>query len=95
MAFAPLTRDVKPMNPRIFGIEPVGLERALLGRALPDRLTLAPERRCCSSSWRGLARRPSGDVEAVREEVARVVTPLGDKVDAAINSDGCSIDPGG
>jgi propionate CoA-transferase len=32
-------------------------------------------------------------VEAVREEVARVITPLGDKVDAVINSDGCSIDP--
>jgi hypothetical protein len=33
MAFAPLIRDVKPLNPRIFGTEPVGLERALFGGA--------------------------------------------------------------
>jgi hypothetical protein len=37
--------------------------------------------------------RTLGDVEAVREEVARVITSLGDKVDAVINYDGCSIDP--
>lgn len=33
------------------------------------------------------------EVEAVREEVARLVTPLGDRVDAVIDYDGCSIDP--
>jgi propionate CoA-transferase len=76
MAFAPLIRDVKPMNPRIFGAEPVGLERALFGGALPDRLTVA---RAVDAihRLRGVSQeRTLGDVEAVREEVARVITPL-------------------
>jgi propionate CoA-transferase len=95
MAFAPLIRDVKPMAPRIFGTEPVGLERALVGRALPDRLTLAPERTTLFIDFAGYRATTLGDVEAVREAVARVITPLGDQVDAVINYDGCSIDPGG
>ena len=37
--------------------------------------------------------RRAEQVEAVREQVARLIGPIGSKVEAVIDYDGCSIDP--
>src|SRR4029453_14764352 len=44
MDFRPILRDPKPMDPRIFQVEPVGLEGMLLGLGLADRISYDAER---------------------------------------------------
>ena len=93
MAFRPLVRDPKPMDARIFHPGPMGLEAVLLGRPLAERFTLDSARSTLFIDFAGYRVREREQVEAVREEVARLVGPLGHKVEAVIDYDGWSIDP--
>jgi propionate CoA-transferase len=93
MAFRPLIRDPKPMDARIFRREPMGLDAALLDRPFADRFTLDVERSILFIDWAGYRVRKPEQVEMVREEVARLVSPLGRRVEAVIDYDGVSIDP--
>jgi propionate CoA-transferase len=93
MAFRPIIGDPKPMDARIFRPEPMALEAALLDRPLADRFTLDTARSILFIDFAGYRVRTLEQVEAVREEVARFVDPLGRRVEAVIDYDGCSIDP--
>jgi propionate CoA-transferase len=93
MDFRPLVRDPRPMDPRLFRAEPMGLEALLLGRPLPERFTLDPERGALFIDLAGYRVRSAAEVEAVRAEVERLCAPLGRKVGAVIAYDGCVIDP--
>lgn len=93
MAFRPIVRAPVPMDARLFQPERMDLEAALLGRPLADRFTLDPERSMLFIDFAGYRVRTGEQVEAVRAQVAGLVAPLGRKVEAVIDYDGCSIDP--
>jgi propionate CoA-transferase len=93
MDFRPIVRDPKPMDPRLFRPEPMGLEALLLGRPLADRFSLDTDRGIMFIDFAGYRVRSTREVEEVRAEVERRCMPLGRKVEAVIDYDGCSIDP--
>lgn len=93
MAFRPLIRDPKPMDARIFRPEAMGLEAALLDRPLADRFTLDRDRFMLFIDFAGYRVRGPAEAEAVREQVASLVGPLGRTVEAVIAYDGLTIDP--
>ena len=94
MAFRPVIQAPKPMDPRIFRAEPMGLDAMLLGRPLAERFTLDKARSVLFIDFAGYRVRSLEQVEAVRRQVAELVEPLGRKVEAVIDYDGSSIDPG-
>jgi propionate CoA-transferase len=93
MDFRPLVADPKPMDDRLFRAEAMGLEAMLLDRPLADRFTLDPARSMLFIDFAGYRVRCEAQVEAVREQVRSLVEPLGRKVEAVIDYDGCTIDP--
>jgi propionate CoA-transferase len=93
MDFRPLVADPKPMDDRLFRAEAMGLEAMLLDRPLADRFTLDPARSMLFIDFAGYRVRYEAQVEAVREQVRSLVEPLGRKVEAVIDYDGCTIDP--
>ena len=93
MDFRPIVRDPKPMDPRLFRPEPMGLEATLLSRPLADRFSLDAERGIMFIDFAGYRVRSTREVEEVRAEVERRCMPLGRKIEAVIDYDGCSIDP--
>lgn len=94
MEFAPIVNDPKLMDLRIFRAEPVGLQRDLLARPVPERFTFSPDRKTLFIDYAGYRVRATGDVEAIRAHVTGLLAPLPDKIDAVITYDGCTIDAG-
>jgi propionate CoA-transferase len=92
MDFRPLIGTPKLMDARLFQPGPMGLEATLLGRALPDRFSLDTERSMLFIDFAGYRVQRLEQVEAVREQVRSLVEPLGRKVEAVIDYDGCTID---
>jgi propionate CoA-transferase len=93
MEFRPLVADPKPMDDRLFRTSAMGLEALLLDRPLADRFALDPARSTLFIDFAGYRVRHRAQVEAVREIVRSLVEPLGRKVEAVIDYDGCHIDP--
>lgn len=93
MDFHPIMTDLKPMDDRLFRKAPMGLDAILLNRPLADRFTLDTGRSMLFVDLTGCRVRSEEQVEAVREQVRSMVEPLGQKVTAVINYDGCVIDP--
>jgi propionate CoA-transferase len=93
MDFRPLVRTPKLMDARLFKPGPMGLEAMLLDRPLADRFAFDPARATLFIDFAGYRVRHMAQVEAVREQVRALVEPLGRKVAAVIDYDGCAIDP--
>ena len=93
MAFRPLIRAPRTMDPRLFRAERMDLDATLLGRPLASRFTLDAERGVLFIDFAGYRVRSSEQIEEVRARVAELVEPLGGKVEAVIDYDGCSVDP--
>ncbi|MFZ1427377.1 MAG: CoA-transferase [Geminicoccaceae bacterium] len=91
MDFRPLVRDPKPMHERLFRAAPMELEAMLLDRPLADRFTVDPVRSMLFIDYAGYRIRHQAQVEAVRELIRSLVEPLGRKVEAVIDYDGCHI----
>ncbi len=91
MDFRPLIADPKPMDSRLFHAAPMGLEAMLLHRPMSERFTLDPERSMLFIDFAGYRVQSMAQVETVREQVRSMVQPLGRKVEAVINYDGCHI----
>jgi len=53
LQFAPLIRNVKPMDARIFRDGPMGLDHMLLGRGLADRISYDAERNTLFVNFEG------------------------------------------
>jgi propionate CoA-transferase len=93
MDFRPIMTDVKPMDDRLFRTVAMGLDAILLNRPLAERFTLDAARSTLFIDLTGYRVRREKQVEAVREQVRSMVEPLGRKVTAVIDYDGCVIDP--
>ena len=93
MDFHPIMTDLKPMDDRLFRKAPMGLDTILLNRPLAERFTLDADRSMLFVDLTGCRVRSEEQIEAVREQVRSMVEPLGRKVTAVINYDGCVIDP--
>lgn len=94
MDFAPIV-DGQPrlMNARIFRAEPMDLKADLLTLTLDERLTYDPKENLFFVNFEGYAIQSSGDVQAVKEAVERIVSPLGKKVYTIVNYDNFTIMP--
>jgi propionate CoA-transferase len=93
MDFRPIMTDVKTMDDRLFRTVAMGLDAILLNRPLAERFTLDAARSMLFIDLTGYRVRREEQVEAVREQVRSMVEPLGRKVTAVIDYDGCVIDP--
>ena len=93
MDFRPIMTDLKPMDDRLFRTAAMGLDAILLNRPLAERFTLDAARSMLFIDLTGYRVRREEQVEAVREQVRSMVEPLGRKVTAVIDYDGCVIDP--
>ena len=93
MDFRPIMTDLKLMDDRLFRKAVIGLDAILLNRPLAERFTLDAGRSMLFVDLTGCRVRSEEQVEAVREQVRSMVEPLGRKVTAVINYDGCVIDP--
>jgi propionate CoA-transferase len=94
MDFRPILRgDPKPMDPRIFQPGPMGLEQALLGLGLADRISYDAGRNTLFANFEGLRIRALQDVELVRREFEERCRAIGRKVALIVNYDGFELDP--
>jgi propionate CoA-transferase len=93
MEFRPILRDPKPMDARIFQAGPMGLEQALLGLGLADRISYDAERNILFVNWEGFRVRTTEDVELVRREFEDRCRAIGRRVALVVNYDGFELDP--
>jgi propionate CoA-transferase len=92
MDFEPLMRNVRPMDPRIFRNAPMGLDHALLGRNLADRITYDSERNILFVNFEGFEVRTVEDVDRIRGEVERRCREIGKPVALIASYDGFYLD---
>ncbi len=94
MEFAPVI-DGTPalMDVRIFGAVPMGLNEDLFALPLEKRLVYDPQENLFFVNFEGLAVRSPDDIERVRQAVAEVLEPIGQRVYAVVNYDNFSISP--
>jgi propionate CoA-transferase len=92
MDFKPIVNDPRPMDPRIFGTEPMGLRDRLSAMPLEQRFSYDPKLRMLFIDLRQLTIGSNSDIERVKAEVERRVQPLGHRVYAIVNYRGCKID---
>lgn len=94
MDFEPII-DGQPrlMNARIFHAEAMDLKADLLSLTLDERLTYDPAENLFFVNFEGYAIQSSEDVQAVKEAVERIVSPLGKKVYTIVNYDNFTIMP--
>lgn len=93
MDFKPLIRNPRPMDLRIFRDGPMGLDHALLGRSLADRIGYDAERNTLFINFEGFDVKTVEDVDLVRREVERSCRAIGKPVALVANYDGFYLDP--
>ena len=92
MAFRPLMRQVREMDPGIFRPELLNLRGRLLDLDLSDRLAFDAERNILFLNFEGLHVRSSSDVAAIRETVTQKVSEIGKRVAVVVNYDSFRLD---
>ena len=80
-------------TPRIFRPEVMGLEQALLGLSLAERISYDAERNTIFLNFEGFQVRTLADVDLVRREMERQCRAIGRKVALVVNYDGFTLDP--
>ncbi len=94
MDFRPVIRGTpRPMDAAIFRDVPMGLRERMLAIPLADRFTYAPEQNIFFINFERLSIRSAQDIEDVRAEIERQLTPLGRKIYAIVNYDNFSLPP--
>jgi propionate CoA-transferase len=94
MGFAPVVEhDPATMDAALFAEGPINLRERLLRLPLADRFTLDAAQKTLFINFERLSVRSSADVQAVREQVERMLAPLGRRVFAVVNYDNFEIDP--
>ena len=93
MGFAPIVRDPKLMDERIFREAVMGLEHDLLGLSIDQRISYDPVRNTMFVNWEGFHVRTTDDVELVRREFEQRCRKIGRKVHLIANYDGFQLDP--
>jgi propionate CoA-transferase len=94
MDFAPLLRQApRPMDPRIFRPDAMGLREDLLRRPLDGRFSYDPENNLFFANFEGLTVRSREDVEQVRRAIESQLAPLAAKVTVIADYDNFTILP--
>jgi propionate CoA-transferase len=94
MEFQPvIERDPATMDPALFADAPMGLRARLLMLPLEDRFTYDAAQRTLFLNFERLHIRSAADVQAVREQVEKRLTPLGRRVFGVVNYDHFQLDP--
>jgi propionate CoA-transferase len=93
MRFAPIVGDPRVMDARIFRDGVMGLERALLGMNLSERLHYDRERNTLFVNFEGFRIRTVEDVDRMRAHFERTCQEIGRKVHLIVNYDGFELDP--
>jgi len=93
MDFAPVVDNPRPMDPRIFRPDVMGLEREFVGfRSLAERITYDAERNILFLNFEAMPVRTEDDVQAVQEAVSSVCEKIGKRVKVVVNYDSFRID---
>jgi propionate CoA-transferase len=93
MEFRPLIRDPKPMDPRIFRPEPMGLAETAAGIArVEDRVSYDADRNLLFLNFESMHVRSADDVAQVREAVEAACRRIGRRVAVVVDYDACRID---
>ncbi len=93
MDFAPIMKNLKPMDARIFKMSPMGLKTDLISKPLSDRLVYDPVENIFYVNFEGLQVLSMKDIEDIRMQAEAILIPLGGKVDAIVNYDNFFILP--
>ncbi len=94
MDFAPIVKEpIKLMDERIFQPDSMNLKEDMLTLSIEDRLTYDPEQNLFFVNFEGYAIKSLDDVQEVKEQVEKIVAPLGHKVYTIINYDNFYINP--
>jgi propionate CoA-transferase len=91
MAFRPLIRAPRQMDPRLFSDDLIGLRDAMLALPLEKRFTYDAAENLFFINFERLSLKSIPEIEQIREEVVRMLAPLGHKVRAIVNYDHFSI----
>jgi len=94
MGFKPImSKPPRLMDPRIFRPEPMGLKEDLLTVSLEERLTYHPEENLFFVNFENFYVRTSEEIQKIKENVERMLKPLGRKVFTIVNYDNFNIAP--
>ena len=94
MDFRPkIPRDPALMDERIFSEKPMGLREDLLRMPLDQRFTYHSQENLFFINFEGHVVRTSRDIERLRTEVERILSPLNRKVYVIVNYDHFTISP--
>jgi propionate CoA-transferase len=92
MDFAPIVRDVRLMDSRIFLPQIMGLATVLLDLQMSGRLSYDAGRDTMFANFEGMAIRSNGDIESVRRVLEAFCGRIGHKVSLMVNYDGFRLD---
>ncbi len=87
MDFAPIVRNVREMDPRIFRPEPIDLKGELLHLNLTSRISYDAQRNILFNNFAGMYVRHVRDVETIRQAVEKKCRTIGRKVAVVVNYD--------
>ena len=93
MDFAPIVRDPKLMDARIFVDHKMELRAELLDRPISERLDYDEEARIFFVNFEGMSVRHREQIAEIRQRVIDILSPLGFKVRAVVNYESFSILP--
>jgi len=94
MDFEPIVKgQPRLMDERIFRSGPMDLKADLLTLTLDERLTYDPTENLFFVNFEGYSIQSSQDVQAVKDAVERIVSPLGKKVYTIVNYDNFTLMP--
>lgn len=93
MDFAPVVKNPKTMDERIFRLPPMNLKENLLHKPIAERMTYDPATNVFFVNFEGLHIRSLEDIEEIRAQVEAILIPLGKKVHAIVDYDNFSILP--
>jgi propionate CoA-transferase len=92
MDFAPIMRNVRSMDARIFLPQILNLSSILFERQLRSRLSYDAERNTLFANFEGIGIRSAEDIESVRRVMEALCESIGHKVSLIVNYDGCRLD---
>jgi propionate CoA-transferase len=92
MTFAPIVRELRPMDPRIFLPRPMGLAATLVDLSMADRISYDADRRTLFVNFEGLAILSHDDIGSVQRVFEATCERIGHKVALVVNYDGFRID---
>ncbi len=93
MDFAPIVRNVRPMDPRIFLPQMMNLSTILFDSQVAQRLSYDAEQNTMFANFEGMAIRSTSDIESVQRVFEAFCNPIGRRVSLIVNYDGFRLDP--